>query len=542
MAIVERAKSAPLSEGDYATLKMAVDTLAFLTEELAAKGATVERLRRMLFGSKSEKTRNVVGGNSADAANTTSAEGADAAATDGAANPKPKAHGHGRNGAAAYPGAKKIKVAHAALQRGDGCPDCTKGKVYPLPEPGVILRVHGMAPLAATLYELDRLRCNLCGDVFTAQAPAGVGEEKYDETAASMIGLLKYGAGLPFNRIEKLQHGLGIPLPATTQWEIVERAAEMIAPAHAELINQAAQAELLHNDDTTAKILELGATSREDELAGTGTTDERTGVFTTGIVAKCQDRRIALFFTGRKHAGENLADVLSRRARELAAPIQMCDALSRNLPGEFETIVGNCLSHSRRRFVDVANDFPVECRYLLETLGKVYKNDALAGQRALSPEERLRFHQGESGPLMNDLAHWLRQQFEERKVEPNSGLGDAISYMQKHWMRLTLFLRVPGAPLDNNVCERALKKAILHRKNALFYKTENGAHVGDIFMSLIHTVELNRENPFEYLVALQQYHDDVAVSPGDWMPWNYRDRLARLANETAAPGHDGPDV
>jgi transposase len=107
--------------------------------------------------------------------------------------------------------------------------------------------------------------------------------------------------------------------------------------------------------------------------------------------------------------------------------------------------------------------------------------------------------------------------------------------MQKHWMRLTLFLRVPGAPLDNNVCERALKKAILHRKNALFFKTENGAHVGDIFMSLIHTVELNGGNPLEYLVALQRHRHEVALDPDDWMPWNYRDTLAALSSETLAP-------
>jgi hypothetical protein len=258
-------------------------------------------------------------------------------------------------------------------------------------------------------------------------------------------------------------------------------------------------------------------------------------VFTSGIVATREGHRIALFFTGRKHAGENLGDVLSRRATELRAPIQMCDALSRNLPATFQTILANCLSHARRRFVDVVNDFPEECRYLLETLGEVYKNDALARQRGLSPEERLRFHQQESGPVMGDIETWLRAQIDEHKVEPNSGLGDAIAYMRKHWTALTLFLRVAGAPLDNNLCERALKKAILHRKNALFYKTLNGAHVGDVFMSLIHTAELNGVEPFDYLVALQRHHEDVANSPRDWMPWNYKEALAHLAPGTGPP-------
>jgi hypothetical protein len=84
---------------------------------------------------------------------------------------------------------------------------------------------------------------------------------------------------------------------------------------------------------------------------------------------------------------------------------------------------------------------------------------------------------------MGELNTWLHGQLEKNAVEPNSRLGQAINYMIKHWDALTLFLKEPGAPLDNNLCEQSLKKAILHRKNALFYKTLNGAGVGDLFMS-----------------------------------------------------------
>ena len=351
-----------------------------------------------------------------------------------------------------------------------------------------------------------------------------------------MIGLLKYGAGLPFNRIEKLERSTGIPLPASTQWAVVARAAKLLAPAHGGLCDEAAQGEVLYNDDTSMKILELTKESRREILADAGDrADERTGVFTSGIVATRQGHRMALFFTGPKHAGENLADVLRRRAADLRAPIQMCDALSRNLPGELRTILATCMAHGRRHFVEVVNDFPEECRFLLETLGAVYKNDAIARERALSPDERLRLHQEQSGPLMEKLETWLREQIEEHKVEPNSGLGEAIGYMRNHWTKLTLFLRVADAPLDNSICERALKKAILHRKNALFYKTLNGAHVGDLFMSLIHTAELNGVDPFDYLVALQRHHEAVEKSPADWMPWNYKDALAALAHGPSPP-------
>jgi hypothetical protein len=135
---------------------------------------------------------------------------------------------------------------------------------------------------------------------------------------------------------------------------------------------------------------------------------------------------------------------------------------------------------------------------------------------------------------MEKLHAWCEVQFKERKVEPNSGLGQAISYLLKHWEKLTLFLRKEGAPLDNNLVERALKRAILHRKNSLFYKNRNGAQMGDLFMSLIHTCELNGANPFDYLNELQRHAGELKQNPSEWMPWNYRDTLARRATPAAA--------
>jgi hypothetical protein len=164
---------------------------------------------------------------------------------------------------------------------------------------------------------------------------------------------------------------------------------------------------------------------------------------------------------------------------------------------------------------------------VLESLGEVYGYEAQAEQLGLSPDQRLRFHQQHSAPVMEKLYAWLTVQFTEKKVEPNSGLGTAIAYVLRHWDRLTLFLRQAGAPLDSNLVERALKKAILHRKNALFYKTANGAEVGDLFMSLIHTCELCGTNPFDYLIELQRHAQELQAGPAEWMPWNYRETLAR---------------
>lgn len=242
--------------------------------------------------------------------------------------------------------------------------------------------------------------------------------------------------------------------------------------------------------------------------------------------------KIALFFTGAKHAGENIAEVLKQRARELPAPIQMCDALSRNVPkpAGVKTLLANCLAHGRRQIVDVAENFPEECRYVLETLGSVYHNDGMARDQKLSAEGRMLYHRELSGPLLEKLKGWMTAQFAQHRVEPNSGLGKAFSYLLNHWSKLTLFLSQPGAPLDNNIVERALKKAILNRRNALFYRTVNGAAVGDLFMSLIHTCELNGVNPFEYLTALLRHPEEIKQDASAWLPWNYREACVTHIN------------
>jgi transposase len=545
-AIVARAEKEALSPEDRSRLKAGIATLAWLVDEIERKSVSIARLQRLLFGTKTEKTKNILGMKSEEGREETeSTAGATENEKDGEKEkPDP---GHGRNGAEAYSGAERIRVPHESLKAGCACPGCRKGKLYLLKEPYVIVRVRGQAPLGATVWEKEALRCHLCGEVFAAKTPEGVGEEKYDASAAAIIALLKYGTGFPFNRLEKVQGSVGIPLPATTQWEIVEEAADVIAPAHEEIIREAAQGEVLHNDDTPMRVLSLvgggEAMSRVpdegEEQAGTEEpkkATERTGVFTSGIVSVREGRRIGLFFTGQKHAGENLTEVLRKRASGLPPPIQMCDGLSRNEPSdEFETVLGNCVGHGRRKFVELVEVFPEDGRHVIESLRVIYRNDAIARVRKLSPEERLRFHQEQSRSVMDDLKLWMEGKLERKEVEPNSPLGGAMNYMLKRWEKLTLFLRQPGAPLDNNICERALKKAIQHRKNALFYKTENGARVGDVFMSLIHTAELSGANPLDYLTALLKHGTELKRDPGSWMPWNYRATIEAAEAAAAAP-------
>ena len=513
-ALVARVKNGTLKEGDSEVIETMAETIKFLSSAVDEKSMSIDRLRRLLFGVRTEKTKNVL------------KERPSGGKGRSGKKKKKKRKGHGRNGAKDYPGARKVEVKHESLKPADKCPSCLKGKVYPMKVPSKVLWIRGEAPLQATVYELEKLRCNLCGKVFTAECPEKRAvKEKYDETAGSMIALLKYGSGFPFNRLEKFQEGFGVPLAASTQWDIVERKADKIYPLYDELVRQAAQGEVLHNDDTNAKILEF--MKEQENRYDEDEERQRTGVFTTGVLSRVGEHTVALYFTGRKHAGENMADLLAHRQSDRGPPIQMCDALSRNLPKPFKVILANCLSHARRKFVDVTEVFPDECRFVIKKLKDVYKNEAVAKKRKLSDEERLEYHQENSKPLMDDLEEWLEEQFSKKKVEPNSSLGGAISYMRDHWKELTLFLREPGAPLDNNLCEQVLKRAILHRKNALFFKTQHGAYIADLYMSIIHTCTLVGVNPFNYLTELEKNASEMRKNPGQWLPWNYDQALQR---------------
>ncbi|HYN61196.1 MAG TPA: IS66 family transposase, partial [Rubrivivax sp.] len=479
-----------LSDQQYRLLEGVLATFVYVMLKLQNAKTSIKRFQRMLFGHRTEHKRNVLEHVVAQDAHGQDAAGAGAEVAQVVVPvPKPRLPGHGRNAAQAYSGAPIVECDHPDLEPGDRCPQCDKGRVYDSP-PRSIVKVVGQAPLGATVYKLQRLRCRLCDTVFTAPLPAAVAScPKYDSSSASMIALLRYGHGLPNFRLEGLQASLYIPLPDATQWDIVSKAAPSPRAVFEELIRQAAQAPLLHSDDTPMKVLSL-MRERERAEAG-GVKPAAKAINTSGIVAVLPDnangqRKVVLFFTGHAHAGKNMERVLAHRAQELAPAIQMCDALAANVAGEFKTVLANCLTHGRRQVADVAEQFPEAARHVIEALAEVYKHDATCRTDGLSAEQRLSFHQQHSQPVMDELARWMAEQFDKRLVEPNSGLGKALRYLIRHWDELTLFLREAGAPLDNNLCEQILKRAILHRKGSLFYKTVRGAQVGDIYMSLIH--------------------------------------------------------
>jgi hypothetical protein len=387
------------------------------------------------------------------------------------------------------------------------------------------MRIDGNALLSAIRYEVEKLRCSACGEVFTAPLPVEAGTEKYSPRARAVLAIGRYYLGLPLYRVQGYQAMLGVPLPDATQWDQIEKVGDCSYVVFEHLEALAAQGELIYQDDTAVRILTLmkanHAIQAHAEAIGLARSKERTGMFTTAFVVKVGEQIICLYYSGRAHAGENLATLLEQRAVDRAKPLVMSDALSRNEVDETAVMRCHCLAHGRRQFSDIADVFPVECQVVLEVLTQVFDHDEAARVQQMSPEARLTYHQAYSGPLMDALKGWLDTQMAERLVEPNSSLGKAIGYMQSHWETLTRFLHIQGAPLDNNIVERALKLCIRQRKNSLFYATEHSAYIASVLTSLIAPCLYAGVNALHYLVALQEHRSEVFADPAAWLPWTY---------------------
>ena len=516
-------------------------TLVWLQHTLLETRISLAKLKRLLFGKPTEKApckpppdppppdraRDTAGRAESPAdsgTETSTAPGAATAADPTAASPnaadslpeQPRPAGHGRLGVADYPGAAVQFCAHDHLTPGARCPACERGKLYAM-APLVRLRFSGQPLVAVTRYDLERLRCSACGVLFVAHLPPAVSRERYDTSLKVMLALAHYHLGLPFNRLETLQQMLGLLLPDATQWELVEQVADVGYVVFNHLRWFAAQQPLVFQDDTGARVLSLLKDNQAEPPPA------RQGIDTT--VLRCVGAQtICLFFTGRQHAGENLADLLALREAALAPMLWMSDALAANTPKcQGARVVDlNCLVHARRQFVDLQAFFPSQCEHVVTAIATVYRYEAQCIAAALGPGQRLAYHQAHSAPVMDALKGWMEQQFTDQQVEPNSRLGQAFNDLLKRWAALTGFLRLPGAPLDNNPAEQALKPSVRYRNNSLFYKNLHGAYVGDVLSSLSETCRLNGSNPIDYLSALLHNRSAVFADPAAWLPWTFQ--------------------
>ncbi len=531
-ALIKRLPGDALTAQDRRVLEQVLRWYFWLLFALQEARFSLKRLRAMVFGDRAKKrpqkpsSGGVSGsGESAGGAGATRVEAPGAPADHASTPPSSgeRCSGHGRQGAQAYRGAAHVVCRHETLAVGERCPVCGRGRLYRV-EPGVEVRLDGHALLSAVRYALEKLRCSACGKVFTAAMPAEAGAEKYSAQARAVLVLGRYYLGVPLYRLEGYQAMVGVPVSDATQWDQIERVADCAYPVFAHLQALAAQGEVIYQDDTHVRILSLMAANREAQVDGpTGT---RTGMYTTALVAQQGTQTICLYFAGRAHAGENLEALLTHREADRGKPLVMADALASNTADEGALIRCHCLAHGRRKFTELEEVFPDECTVVIETLRQVFEHEEEARVQHLSAEVRLRYHQQYSGPIMDRLKHWLEQQFAERTVEPNSSLGKAFQYLLTHWQTLTRFLEVPGAPLENNMAERALKLAIRQRKNSLFYATDYSAYIASMLTSLIATCLQAGVNALEYLVALQEHRRAVFGDPSAWLPWNYHTQLA----------------
>ena len=494
-----------LTKEDAKLVKSTIKFSLWIQSKVQEAGIQISKLRKLIFGSNNEKSDK----NDEDVDKGTGGELDDTKAKEKSA----KGKNNGRNGHKAYKDARKESIKHEAYKAGDDCPLECGGKLYNI-EPGIVMRIYGQSEADVVKYEVEKLRCSSCLKVFSANTEH-IGEEKYDEEFKAILATRKYFAGMPLYRQEQYFQMQGMPLSDSTQWDLIEKVGDAVYPIFQCLEKQAADGKLVYQDDTNYKILNL--VKQKD--------NDRSGVYTTNLTVETADNTIVLYYTQNKHAGENLEELLKKRTlKELI--IQMSDALHSNYV-KTQTIECNCLIHARRKFIEIKDYWPKETGYVIGMVSKIYKNEKTAKKEDMNDAQRLLYHKEHSAPIMQEYKGYIEDLLGKGNIEPNSSLGKAINYSLNHWEKLTRFLSVAGAPIDNNEAERKLKIPIRTRKNSLFYFNLHGALIGSILMSIIATCLAAGINAIEYLTELQKNHKQAFESPELWLPWNYKSLTTR---------------
>lgn len=434
--------------------------------------------------------------------------------------------GHGRLAADAYEGAVVIDVDVPHLSPGDDCPeDYCDGRLYEMSEPGVMIQVTGNPMAQATRYNLQKLRCSLCELIFTAPLPEGVEDVKYTVSLIAMLMIHKYFISVPLYRQDKLQNYLGVPLPASTQWDLMAEQADVLKALYHAFEYDAAQGKGLAIDDTKARILEQIAKNKKAEKKA-----EKATCYTTGIVSAHDDHLCYVFVTDNQTAGKSVVPFIELRNKKLPPPYLMCDALTANIPEGISHdlyILCHCLTHARRQFYELPDGYDDLAEEVMGMIGKIYDHESTT--KNMSSAERLSHHQTHSAPVMTALKTYLEKQAKE--FEPNGAAGAAIDYILKRWTELTQFLRHKDTPLDTNIVERALKLVIQLRKSALFYKTARSARIASYIQTALYSAAQNEINPYEYMVSILSNKAAVIKNPERWLPWNYKAEEGRARHD-----------
>ena len=433
----------------------------------------------------------------------------------------------------------------AGLARGQCCPACAKGRLYKY-QPAQFTRIVGHPPYSAERHVSEQLRCNGCGQIHRAELPEavtadGAAGQAYGYSARAVMGIAKYFDADPFFRQQTVQGLFGLSLSASTIFDQCERLADALNPVYRALQRAVAGSAVFHIDDTTHRILE----ARPVKKRRGGVERTRSGVYASALLGTVRDdgggrddadggeaeRRVVLYQTNIGHAGEWLEHILAHRPDGLDPPIVMSDALASNRVHGHAVRIASCNAHARRGFVDVASHYPEQVRFALETYQRVWAAETHCTDHGLDPVARLAYHQGHSAEPMARLRAWCERELECGAVEANGTLGQAMGYVLRHYENLTLFLKEPAAPIDNNEIERLLKLVVRGRKNSSFYRSELGADVSDVISSVLGTCHENGLNAFDYLCAVQRHAEAVRRKPERWLPWNWK--LTAATTETA---------
>ncbi len=553
-ALIVRIQNNTLTDEDRLIFSGLISFNLWLEQQLQAAKLSIHKLKKLFGFKSSEKKKPPININNSDQTNQPLTEETIGSTELGnnnetltATNPSstsnllskkstnrdPNAN-HGRYGNNDYDGCEQILLQLSTVKCGDLCPCCEAagdhGRLHKV-DPLIIVRLKGQPLITGTRYTVEKARCGFCGEYYSGDFPDII-KAKYDVSCSSTLAIARYWFGSPFKRIETSQAIHGVPLADATQHDLTKKLSQDVVPVYNVMNYLAANTELMFFDDTPNIILEQKSITYASN---------RKGVYTTAIVSKCAENFIYLYCTSQRYAGENVGELLKNREPNQNNLLTMSDASANNTPKPMDAdllerwIICFCLVHGRRRFYELIdfkdNDSDKECRFVVDIISDIYKHDKECKIKNFDINQRLAYHREHSLPLMMALRVWFSNKLLHHEIEPNSSLGEAIRYMLKYWDKLTKFLHHPGAPIDNSICERAIKVAIRHRRNSLFFKTNAGAQKGDILMSIIHTAVRCGTNPLEYLNALQTYNKEMTTCPELWLPWNYLVAIEQLKNQ-----------
>ena len=442
-------------------------------------------------------------------------------------------------------------IAHTLSAEEKICP-CCKNKMHKQ-RPKTRTYVLALPMLSTETHVSESYRCLSCDVQETANKRNDIANEcigRYHFSAVSSLATLRYQCGMASYRIENMSDALGIKVADSTQWYLFENTASIVQPFVCYLEKEVANAPKQHVDDTHNIILDLvkGIEEEQEQALQQGKNPQkvRSGIHTTNLTGVFPEGQIVLYKTGLHHAGEILAQILSKRTIDEQIII-MADAASANISKinlqENENIkIANCNSHTVRKFKDLADKETETARknriknhetseylnYFLFRYKTIFKNENLT--KNMTPKERLYFHQNNSLPLMLEMKNKIEQDIHNKIFEPNNETGKVYKYFSNHFIKLCAFCYFEGAPVCNNLSERMLKSIIRHRKNSLFFKTQIGATVADILTSILFTAKENNLNSVEYLRDLLIYQNLWKQNPKDWLPWNYLETINKIKN------------